>query len=315
MPTPNRKKIPPLTALRSFEAAARHGSFRNAAEELCVSHSAVSHQIKQLESHLGVELFLRKSRAVELTKAGRVYYPMLRDAFDRIAEGTELLLAPRSHKILTVQLYSTFAIRWMIPRLHRFNNAHPEIQIRLNTSQADVDFEQDDVDLCVMIGNRSSSNLHYDYLFTSEMFPVCSPSLLTGGTTIQAPENLATQTILQVYPSENDWYTWLDGVGVSGVNPSEGLQLDSYDLALTTAVQGLGIALGMQPYIARDLRSGVLVELFPGKRVKAPGDWYLVGRKERAGSNKVDAFRQWLFSEIANDPDLSEISYPGLSPA
>ena len=299
-----RKKIPPLTALRSFEAAARHCSFRDAAEELCVSHSAISHQIKQLESHLGVELFTRKSRAVELTKLGRLYYPILREAFDRIAEGTELVTAPHSASILTVQMYSTFAIRWLIPRLPGFNKPHPEIQVRLNTSQADVDFQQDDVDLCVMIGEPSSAALHYDHLFDSLMFPVGSPALLSGDPPLGSPGDLASATILQVYPSRKDWYVWLDGAGVEGVDPESGLQFDSYDLALSTASQGMGIALGMQPYISRDLKAGMLVELFPGHRVKAEGAWYLVCRRERAFKSKVVAFREWILDEIARDPDL-----------
>lgn len=267
-----RKKIPPLTALRSFEAAARHCSFRDAAEELCVSHSAISHQIKQLENHLGVELFVRRSRAVELTHPGRVYYPILREAFERIAEGTELLMAPQAPGILTIQLYSTFAIRWLIPRLPKFSNANPDIQVRLNTSQADVDFQQADVDLCVMIGSQSSANLHYDYLFDTLMYPVGSPALLSGDRPLDSPADLANHTILQVYPSRKDWYTWLDGAGVQGVDPESGLQFDSYDLALSTATQGMGIALGMQPYLSRDLKGGLLVELFPGQRVKADGD-------------------------------------------
>ena len=303
-----RKRIPPLTALRSFEAAARHCSFRDAAEELCVSHSAISHQIKQLEIHLGVELFIRKSRAVELTKLGRLYYPILREAFDRIAEGTELLTAPHSASILTVQLYSTFAIRWLIPRLQRFNKANPEIQVRLNTSQTDVDFQQDDVDLCVMIGSPSSTALHYDHLFDSLMFPVGSPALLAGNNPMTSPADLAGKIILQVYPSRKDWYVWLEGAGVEGVDPESGLQFDSYDLALSTASQGIGVALGMQPYISRDLKAGLLVELFPGQRVKADGEWYLVCRRERAFSRKVIAFREWILAEVADDPDLEDFS-------
>jgi LysR family glycine cleavage system transcriptional activator len=303
-----RKKIPPLTALRSFEAAARHCSFRDAAEELCVSHSAISHQIKQLENHLGVELFVRRSRAVELTHPGRVYYPILREAFERIAEGTELLMAPQAPGILTIQLYSTFAIRWLIPRLPKFSNANPDIQVRLNTSQADVDFQQADVDLCVMIGSQSSANLHYDYLFDTLMYPVGSPALLSGDRPLDSPADLANHTILQVYPSRKDWYTWLDGAGVQGVDPESGLQFDSYDLALSTATQGMGIALGMQPYLSRDLKGGLLVELFPGQRVKADGAWYLVCRRERAHSSKVVAFREWILAEVASDTDLEDYS-------
>lgn len=301
-----RKKIPPLTALRSFEAAARYSSFRDAADELCVSHSAISHQIKQLESYLGVELFIRKSRAVELTSQGRAYYPVLREAFDRIAESTELLMAPQSPGILTIQLYSTFAIRWLIPRLSKFNNAHPDIQVRLSTSQADVDFQHTDVDLCVMIGSPSSANLHYDHLFDTLMFPVGSPTLLSSDKPLASPADLARHTILQVYPSRKDWYVWLEGAGIKGVDPESGLQFDSYELALSTAGQGLGIALAMQPYLSRDLKSGLLVELFPGLRVKADGGWYLVCRRERAYMKKVVAFREWILTEVAADPDLEE---------
>tara|TARA_B110000503_G_scaffold36706_1_gene60034 strand:+ start:24943 stop:25878 length:936 start_codon:yes stop_codon:yes gene_type:complete len=303
-----RKKIPPLTALRSFEAAARHCSFRGAAEELCVSHSAISHQIKQLENYLGVELFVRRSRAVELTHPGRMYYPILREAFDRIAEGTELLIAPRAPGVLTVQLYSTFAIRWLIPRLPRFNNANPDIQVRLNTSQADVDFQQADVDLCVLLGSQLSPNLHYDYLFDSLMFPVGSPALLKGKNRLTSPADLKKHTILQVYPSRQDWYVWLNGADVEGIDPESGLQFDSYDLALSTAIQGMGVALGMQPYLFRDFKAGLLVELFPGQRVKADGAWYLVCRRERAHKRKVIAFREWMLAEVASDPELVDYS-------
>lgn len=301
-----RKKIPPLTALKSFEAAARHGSFRDAAEELCVSHSAISHQIKLLETNLGVELFTRKARAVELTKLGKNYYPVVRDAFDRIAEGTDLLLSPKSPKVLTIQLYSTFAIRWLIPRLPKFYSAYPDIQVRLNTSQNDVDFAHEDVDLCVMIGSRSSKDLHYDYLFSSELFPVASPKMLAEKGEITSVSDLSERSILQVYPSEKDWYVWLDGVGATGIDPQSGLQFDSYDHALSTAVQGLGVALGMQPYVDRDLSAGLLVELFPGQRVQAAGEWYLVCRQERAGNKKVAAFREWMLQEIMADEDLMQ---------
>jgi LysR family glycine cleavage system transcriptional activator len=299
-----RKQMPPLTALKSFESAARRGSFRAAADELCVSHSAISHQIKLLETHLGIKLFTRKGRNVELTKLGQSYYPMIRDAFDKITDGTELLLSPSSSEVLTIQLYSTFAIRWLIPRLSKFYRAYPDIQVRLNTSQRDVDFQQQDVDMCVLIGSRSATDLHYDYLFSPQIFPVASPSWIAEQGTITGPCELAPQQLLQVYPSEKDWYLWLDGVGVKGITPA-GLQFDSYDHALSTAVQGLGVALGMQPYIERELQSNSLVELFPGRRVAAPGQWYLACRQEKAQQDKTIAFRQWLLEEINGDKNLA----------
>ncbi len=305
-----KRKLPPLTALRSFESAARHSSFRDAAEELCVSHSAISHQIKQLEEYLGIALFERKPRAVELTRAGQLYYPQIRDSFDRISEATELLTSPEPQDTLTVQLYSTFAIRWLIPRLPAFNEKHPNIKVRLNTSQFDIDLEHDDVDLCVMIGAMTSVDLHYDYLFTSELFPVANPAFagkFASKVTEQGVAALADAPLLQVYPSEKDWYVWLQGCGVEGVNPKAGQQFDSYDHALSAAVQGMGVALGMAPYIDRDFTAGLLVELFPGQRVKADGDWYLVCRQQRMEMPKVQIFREWLLEEIKQDGSLSSL--------
>ncbi len=301
-----RKRLPPLNALRTFEAAARNGSFKHAAEELCVSHSAVSHQIKQLERHLGVELFIRKARSVELTRHGRDYYPVLRGAFDRIAEGTDRIFKPDIPGILTVQAYSTFAIRWLIPRLPGFGDTHPEIRVRLHTSQWDVDFEHEDVDVCILIGDGSRNDLHYDFLFSSQIFPVCSPSLLQDGRPFGAPEELARHTLLQVYPSEKDWWTWLEKNGIEGIDPDSGLQFDSYDMALTTAMQGHGIALGMEPFVDHDLKAGLLVEPLPGRRVFTRGDWNLVCRKEKANADKVTKFRAWMLSEIQRDSSMQK---------
>jgi len=260
-----RKRLPPLNALRTFEAAARHLSFKGAGDELCVSHSAVSHQIKKLEQYLRVELFVRVAKGVELSGADRDYYPTIRAAFDRISDGTELILSLKSPGIVTVQVYSTFAIRWLIPRMPEFQARFPNVMIRLHTSQPDVNFEYEDVDLCVMIGTPSHADLHYDYLFSSRIFPVCSPSLLNGSIRFEEPQDLAGHAIIQVYPSEQDWWVWLEESRVHDVNPNSGLQFDSYDLALNAAAQGLGVALGMEPFVNRDLESGLLVEPFPGK--------------------------------------------------
>jgi len=297
-----RKRLPPLNALRTFEAAARTGSFKHAAEELCVSHSAVSHQIKRLEKHLGVDLFVRKARSVELSRLGRAYYPVLRGAFDRIAEGTERIFRPDEPGVLTVQGYSTFAIRWLIPRLPGFRDRHPEISVRLHTSQWDVDFEHEDIDVCILIDDGSRSNLQYDYLFSSRIFPVCSPSMLEDGEPFDSPGELAAHTLLQVYPSEKDWWTWLEKNGVEGVDPDSGLQFDSYDMALNSAMQGHGIALGMEPFVIHDLDAGLLVEPLPERRVFARGNWYLACRKEKANADKIAKFRAWLLEEVRKDP-------------
>lgn len=299
-----RTRIPSLNALRTFESAARHGSFKAAANELCVSHSAVSHQIKQLEMSLGVELFLRKSRSVELTRIGKSYYPILRDAFDRIAEGTELVVSSKAHSILTVQVYSTFAIRWLIPRLGLLNEQHPELKVRLHTSQSDVDFEHEDVDVCVMIGRRSNAQLHYDYLFSSRVFPVCNAKILEDYALADGVDKLRGAPLLQVYPSRRDWWHWLSENGIEGVDPDSGQQFDSYELAMNSAMQGIGVALGMEPFVNRDLAAGLLVEPYPERRIYNPRDWFLVCRQEKEDHPDVVCFREWMLEQVAADDTM-----------
>jgi LysR family glycine cleavage system transcriptional activator len=292
--------------LRAFEAAARHCNFRNAADELSVSHSAISHQVKFLEEFLQVELFVRRSRSVELTKTGHNYYLVLRDVFDRLADATNRIVVPRSANVLTLQVYSTFAIRWLLPRMGNLQKAHPDLQIRLITAQTDVDFDHDNIDLAVMIGEPSRSDLHYEFMYRSSVFPVCSPSLLSGLKPLNKPADLTCHTILQVHPSEKDWGIWLEENDVPGLDLESGVQFDSYDHALNAAADGIGIALAMQPFAARDLRSGVLVEPFD-RRIKGSGDWYLVCRSERKQEPKINLFSEWLLTEIGNDPDTAEL--------
>ena len=299
-----RRKLPSLNALRAFEAAARHLSFKEAAEELAVSQSAISHQIKGLEDQLGLPLFVRKTRGIELTRKGEMYYPILRNALDSIAEGTQILLESASPSVLTLQVYSTFTIRWLLPRLSRFQEKYPDTQVRLTTAQADVDFRQNDVDAAIMIGMEADSALHYDHLFDVELFPVCSKEYLHKYGPIATPRDIRPVHFLQVYPSANDWYVWLEKRGYDQVSADLGLQLESYDIALNSAVQGAGVALGQQPYVSRELENGSLVELFPGQRERNPRSWYLVCRKEKRDQPKLSHFRSWMMEEVNGDETL-----------
>ena len=299
------QKLPPLNALRSFEAAARLGSFKKAAEELNVSQSAISHQIKHLEDVLGLALFVRRPRRVELTEAGQTYREAVSEAFEKLIEGTRLLLRSEGDDVLTIQTYSTFAIRWLVPKLDSFYRKHPDIEVRLITSQWDVDFVRGDIDLAIVIGESDNKNLHYEYLFSPLLFPVCSPSLLSKDVQLKQPQDLAEHTILQVYPSEEDWALWLKKTGVEGVDPNSGLSFDSYDHALKTAVRGLGVALAMHPYVSEDLSSGSLIHLFPDQVIEAPGNWNLVYPASRSEVSKIAHFTTWVREEIENDSELS----------
>jgi len=309
----NRNRLPPLNALRVFEAAARHLSFKAAAEELHVSQSAISHQVKQLEEYLNLHLFVRKTRSVELTPKGKLYYPLLRDAFDRIVEGTKLIEEDQSDAIVTLHVYSTFTIRWLLPRLNGFQELHPNIAIRLHTAQADVNFSQTDLDASIMIGQPNNEELHYEPLFGCELFPVCSPGFLAKSNQLASPDDLTNSDLLHVFPSPLDWRVWLQANNVDHLKPEAGLQFESYDVALSSAAQGMGVALGQQPYVEKDLASGLLIELFPGKRISNPNQWFFVCRKERLDMPKMRVFVDWLKTEIKNDPTLINITDQSLA--
>lgn len=299
-----KRYLPPLNSLRAFEAAARHCSFRQAADELNVSHSAISHQIKLLESQLEVELFHRSVRSVELTEAGQVYYPILRDAFDRIADGTERVRANIKSTVLTVQIYVTFAVGWLIPRLIDFQKKHPEIQVHINSSHIDADFQRSDVDVCVLMGYKVQPEVHYEYLCTSEIFPVCSPKLLEDGPKLKKPKDLIQHNLLYINHAEQDWPNWFTAAGIDIEDASKGIRFDSYSLALDAAVDGAGVALALQPFGMSDIRAGRLIQPFDIK-AQAYGDWYLAYRDNRRNSAKVIAFQKWLLEQVHADPDMN----------
>jgi len=299
----NRARLPSLNALRAFEAAARHLSLKDAAAELCVSQSAVSHQIKALESQLGVALFHRQARGVELTNKGQLYYPALRNAFDTLVDATALIRGEDRHDILTLQVYATFAIRWLLPRVARLQQAEPMLQLRLHTDQVDADLEHSDIDAAIRIG-RPPAGLAAEELFRARMRPVCSPGFLQREGPVMCPADLVGKPLLQVYPSQEDWPNWLAGVGMGTEALADALQLESYEVAINSAVSGMGVMLGQEPYLAKSLAAGTLVEALPDACVDNPNPWFLVARPERWDSDKLRAFRHWLREEINADATL-----------
>lgn len=301
-----RARLPSLNALRAFEAAARHMSLKKAAAELCVSQSAISHQIKALEAHLGVALFLRQARGVELTSRGELYYPALHTAFNAIAEATALVEQRESRSIITLQVYATFAIRWLLPRLIRFQELQADFQVRLHTDQRDADLQHNDIDAAIMIG-EPPQELVAEELFRAYMRPVCSPGFLDREGPLMEPEDLVGKPLLQVYPSPEDWPNWFAGMGLDSRALVGSLQLESYEVAVNSAESGMGIMLGQEPYIAKSLNAGTLIEPLPGCTVENPNRWYLVSRPERWESAKMRTLRRWLKEQIADDENLAPI--------
>lgn len=305
-----RARLPSLTALRAFEAAARHTSFREAADELFVTHSAVSHQIKELERSLGVALFHRLGRRVALSDAGRLLFPILRDAFDRIAEGAELTRRSGAAGELTLQAYVTVAVRWLIPRLHRFEQANPDIRLRLSTTARGWAFDLGNVDAGIVhaLPSLDPRAVHWP-LFEARLVPVVAPALASAGGPGRAAEALDLRWLRVVGLGARDWASWLEASGLEGFSGRGSLLFDSYLLAIEAAVEGVGLALVPDFMIAAELRTGRLVQPF-GPSVAQAGRWYLACRKERAADPVIARFRAWLEAEVAADPLLSPSPIP-----
>ena len=296
-----RHRLPSLSALRAFEAAARHLSFRRAGDELCVTHSAVSHQVKELERELGGPLFWRKGRRVELTEAGEALFPVLRDAFGRIGETTARLRERSAVGDLTLQVYVTVASRWLLARLHRFEAAHPDLSLRLSTSHQSWDFDAENVDIGLVYREPPlDPALAWWPLFRARLAAVASPGLVQGGLGLRQPAELVNHRLLGVYTAEADWPLWLEAAGVGQLADRRGPLFDSYLLALEAAIDGQGLALVPDFLAAADLKAGRVILPFAAAPPQR-GGWYLVCRKERALDRRIGRLRDWLAAEVAAD--------------
>ena len=293
------RRLPPLNALKAFEAAARYESFTRAAEELCVTQGAVSHQVKALEVELGLKLFNRERQRLVITEAGRAYLEVVRDALDRIAAGTDRLLQRQSAGALTVSTSPNFAAKWLVHRLGRFAEAHPGIDLRVSASMHHVDFAREDVDLAIRHGNGRASGLHVTRLCAEVLAPVCSPKLLRGRSGLRTPADLARHTLLHV-DDRNDWVKWLDAAGVNNVDLSRGPVLNQASMTLDAAVDGQGVALARSALAAWDLINGRLVRPFE-LSLPVPYAYWIVCSKATAKLPKIVTFRDWLLAEAAED--------------
>ncbi len=306
-------RLPPLNSLRAFEIAARHLSFRKAAEELHVTPAAISHQIKLLEEQLGVALFHRLTRAIELTEVGRSFLPKLREGFENIALAVERVRAYGRADALTVNVPPSFATKWLMPRLHRFVTANPDIDIRIlasmrlmDTSRHDFPDEQTvDADIDIRFGSGRYPHSRVDLLFPVSLTPLCSHSLLKGMRPLSRPSDLRYHVLLHddtLYLSDGrpDWEQWLKAAGADGVDPSRGPHFNHSILGLEAAVDGLGVVLGIKELAAHDLAAGRLVAPFE-LSLAMDAAYYLVSAEANAERPKVATFRNWLLEE-AREP-------------
>jgi LysR family glycine cleavage system transcriptional activator len=294
-------RLPSLNGLRAFEAAARHLSFTNAASELNVTQTAISHQIRRLEEELGMRLFVRQNRALALTPEAKDYLPGVRAAFNDLRLATDRLLRKDNEHVLTVSTLASLAAKWLLPRLSAFQEAHPGIDVRITTSTALVDFKSGDVDAAIRYGRGHWPGVRADWLTADQLFPVCSPALLSGDHPLRRPEDLAHRTLLHssgIY--DDDWRLWLTAAGLpANISKRPGLTFDLILVTVQAAIDGSGVAIGRTSYVEADIAKGRLVVPFD---ITLPADagFYLVSPEARADSPKLSAFRRWLVASVQN---------------
>jgi LysR family glycine cleavage system transcriptional activator len=298
MPT----RLPSLNGLRAFEAAARHLSFTLAAAELNVTQTAISHQIRRLEEELGIKLFIRQNRALALTPKAKDYLPGIRAAFDDLRLATDRIQRKSGSRVLTVSTLASLAAKWLLPRLSSFQQAHPEIDVRITTSTTLVDFRDGDVDAAIRYGRGQWPGLRNEWLMADEMFPVCSPALLTGNKPLRTPEDLAHHVLLSSSNNDDDWRLWLTAVGLpTNISKLPGLSFDLILMTVQAAMDGMGVAIGRTSYVQDDIAKGRLVVPF---KLKLPvnAGFYLVRPDTRPDPPKLTAFREWLMSAVPAPP-------------
>ncbi len=294
-----RPRLPSLNALKAFEAAARHESFTRAAEELCVTQGAVSHQVKALEVELAIKLFNRERQRLIITEAGREYLGVVRDALDRIAAGTERLLQRQSSGVLTVSTSPDFAAKWLVHRLGNFAEAHSSIDLRVSATLHHVDFAREEVDLAVRHGDGNWPGLDAVRLSTERLFAVCSPKLLAGRRRLEKVGDVLKFPLIHL-DNRTDWANWLQGVGLDKVEVVHGPVLNRASMVIDAAINGQGIALARTTLAAWDLINGRLVRPF-GESLPVSKTYWIVCPKATAGLPKIVTFRDWLLGEAAGD--------------
>ena len=293
------RRLPSLNALKAFEAAARHESFTRAAQELCVTQGAVSHQVKALEAELGCRLFNREHRRLVITSAGLAYLVVVRDAFDRLALGTENLLQQHNAGALTVNTSPNFASKWLVHRLGRFAEQHPTIDLRVSASPQHVDFAREDIDLAIRHGDGNWPSLHVTRLCAEELFPVCSPTFMRGRRALRSPADIRHYSLLHI-AERHDWGKWLETAGVTDVDVTRGPVFSQASMAIDAAIDGQGIALARSALAAWDLGAGRLVRPF-ALSLTVPYSYWIVCPKPTATLPKISTFRAWLLAEAAED--------------
>lgn len=299
------RHIPGLQSLKAFDASARHLNFTRAAAELNVTPAAVSHQIKELEDAVGVALFQRTSRHMQLTRQGQILKPAIADALEGLTRALQKLRQVENPTQVRVTASPSIAAKWLVPRIDRFLESVPGADVRIDVSSEPLDFDREDIDVAIRFGEGIYPGLVVEKLFHDTLFPVCSPELLKGAKPLREPRDLLQFTLIHldweaqgaVWPN---WRMWMLAAGVKDFNDTRGLHFSQTSLAVQAAVDGHGVALGDSTLVADDLASGRLVKPFElSLRSPAQFAYHLITRRETAERPMTKAFRNWILAEAA----------------
>lgn len=296
--------LPPLNALRAFEAVARHLSFTKAAAELHVTPAALSHQLRTLEDHLGVALFHRRARSISLTLSGRQLYPGVQGGFDQIRAAVERLSSRETNRILVVSAGPGFTAKWLAPRLYRFVEAHPDIDTRISAGSLPIDFATADVDIAIRVSNGEHPGLHVERLMEERILPLCSPRLIEGEGGLKTAADLARFPLIHIdlpppAPQGANWAYWFEQAGITGVDCERGLRFNVVDHAHDAAIAGAGVVMAHKVIASNDMAAGRLVAPFGPELPMFGRHYHLLCAKGQNTSPKIRAFRDWMFAEIA----------------
>ncbi|HEY0185831.1 MAG TPA: LysR substrate-binding domain-containing protein [Rhodopila sp.] len=307
-------RLPPLSALRFFEAAGRHQSFKLAASELNITPSAVSHGIVALEKALGIDLFIREPRKLSLSPEGADYLCYIAEALSLIAAGTERLPSNRSHRTIALSCAPTIASRWLLPRLHSYSDRWPNVSVTVDTSRRQVGFPVDGFDFAIRMSRATVAGPAWTRLFGERLVPVCSPSYRETLRDHDGNPDLRRATLIHVTPASEDWAVWLEKTGTSGVEPARGLRFDAIQLASEAAAMGLGVTLGRRPLVDRDLASGALLDIGLPTIVAETAYWLVCSE---GADHRPDllGFKRWLLREVETFQDDPAGHWPGQSAA
>lgn len=304
------RRLTHLNALRAFDAAARHGSFVRAAAELGVTAAAVGQQVRLLEDRCGAPLFERRGKRLELTEAAREVLPDINDAFDRLAQAADRLREARRAPLVSVTLPPSFAAKWLIPRIEHFRMAHPDVDVRLDTTDRLADLARENISVGIRYGSGRYPGLEATLLMSEDVFPVCNPSLI-GVRKLKRPDDLAGlrlihDTTMEKHETFPTWSTWLKAAGARKVDARRGLRINSAIMSLQAAIDGQGVALARSVIVAEDLHEGRLVRpLQPAYPTSY--SYYLIYPAGLPLSRSAAAFCHWLKHEaqVFNHPDRS----------